>query len=208
MRRPLSVLALICASSTQSSAQTDRPLSNQDINKLVKVGLTADVIIKKFEESPSAYNLSVDGLTLLAQNRVPNEVIKAMHGAAARQQGRTPLSPSAGNRSGSTSVGSGPSPPSAPSASYPHPPYRGCTSGMVTKYTCSSRAQCLPSDRIWWSITPFVKRSLSCSSLGVCKGHFENQQSDDSGFGIGRSHSWRSGLSTALCQDLEDAEGS
>jgi hypothetical protein len=53
-------------------------LTNQDVIRLAKLGLSAEIINAKIAQSPANFDLSVDGLTALAQNKVPNEVIKAM----------------------------------------------------------------------------------------------------------------------------------
>lgn len=79
-------LILLSALSTHAFGQTDKPMTNQDVIKLVKLGLSSEIIIKKNEDSPPAYDLSIDGLTLLAQSRVPNDVIKAMQAAATREE--------------------------------------------------------------------------------------------------------------------------
>jgi hypothetical protein len=85
-------LALLLA--VGGAAQELQPLTNQDVIKLVKAGLGKEVIIGLINKSPAKYDLSVDGLLALAQNRVPDEVIKAMQakagGAAAMSHAGSP----------------------------------------------------------------------------------------------------------------------
>lgn len=178
-RGPLVLLAtILIALSASATTQTERPLTNQDVIRLVKLGLSAEVVIKKIEDSPAAYDLSVDGLTSLAQNRVPNEAIKAMQAAATRQQRKSPSSPSDGNGSGSTSVGSVMSPGGARSTSYPLPPDKGAYlwDGSEIHLLYQSTVPSVGTN-FWRSVTPFVKKKLELQLVGAyAKARFEKQQ--------------------------------
>lgn len=69
------VLALFLLALT---AQAQAPLSNDDVIKLVQVGLSAGVIIEKIASSPASFDTSTDALVRLAGAKVPPDVIKAM----------------------------------------------------------------------------------------------------------------------------------
>lgn len=168
-------LILLSALSTHDLGQTDKPMTNQDVIKLVKLGLSSEIIIKKIEDSPPAYDLSIDGLTSLAQNRVPNEVIKAMQ-AAARPQGRSSLT--APTRDGTSTAGERGANSGSRSAPYPLPPDKGAYlwdgSDIHLLYQST-----VPSagTNFWRSITPFVKKKFELQLVGAyAKAHFEKQQ--------------------------------
>jgi hypothetical protein len=168
LRAPLILLylALVIAAASQGTPQTDKPLTNLDVIKLVKLGLSSEIIIKKIEGSPAAYDLSMEGLTLLAQNRVPNEVIKAVQAAASRQERRSPSGPTGVNPTGGRSE------------PYPLPPDKGAYlwdgSDLHLLYQST-----VPSagTNLWRSITPFVKKKFELQLVGAyAKAHFEKQQ--------------------------------
>jgi hypothetical protein len=54
------------------------PLTNADIVKLVKSGVSADVILAKIRVSETAFATDSDSLVALAHEKVPNSVIEAM----------------------------------------------------------------------------------------------------------------------------------
>lgn len=157
----------------QGSGQKDRSLTNQDVIRLVKIGLSPDVIITKILESPAAYDLSIEGLTTLTQNRVPNEVIKAMQAKTARQVGKTATtggSPLVGERNGNPGHGR--------ATSYPLPPDKGAYlwDGATLKLLFQSTVPSIGSNFLR-SITPFVKKKMELQLVGAyAKASFENQQ--------------------------------
>lgn len=65
-----------------ASVQGDRPMTNQDVIHLVKLRLSAEVIITTINNSAANFDLSVNGLTALSQGGVPSEIIKAMQAKA------------------------------------------------------------------------------------------------------------------------------
>jgi hypothetical protein len=148
----------LSALSTHAFGQTDKPMTNQDVIKLVKLGLSSEITINKIEDSPAAYDLSVDGLTSLAQTRVPNEVIKVMQ-AAARQQGRS--SSTAPTRDGTLTAAERGEARHIRCHRTREPIY-----GMPLIYTYFIKST-VPSagTNFWQSITP-SKRSLSYSLSG------------------------------------------
>jgi hypothetical protein len=180
-------LVLVGALEARNSPQSDKPLTNQDVIKLMKLGLSVEVIIKKVEDSPGAYDLSIDGLTSLAQNRVPNEVIKAMQAAGTRQERKPPSSHSAGSSSASAPIGSAATPTSGRSTPYPMPPDKGAYlwdgSDLHLLYQST-----VPSagTNFWRSMTPFVKKKFELQLVGAyAKAHFENQQPTILASGLG-----------------------
>lgn len=76
--RRIAITLTLCLLAFPIAAQEAKPLTNQDVIRLVKLGLNAEIINAKIAESPANFDLSIDGLTALAQNKVPNEVIRAM----------------------------------------------------------------------------------------------------------------------------------
>lgn len=78
-RSVLVLLIVFSPITLKGPPQTDKPMTNQDVILLVKAGLSSDVIINKIGTSPVAFDLSVDGLTMLAQNHVPNENRSGQH---------------------------------------------------------------------------------------------------------------------------------
>lgn len=69
------ILLLILAAFPLLAAE---PLRNTDIVKMVKGGLTPDVIMLSIETSETAFDVSPDALIALAGAGVPQEVIRAM----------------------------------------------------------------------------------------------------------------------------------
>ncbi len=88
MRTVAGVLALALVVGAASAAAA--PLTNADIVKLVKAGLSADVILAKIQSSETAFTTDPDSLVALAKEKVPDSVIQAMvarTGAAAAPSG-------------------------------------------------------------------------------------------------------------------------
>ncbi len=75
MRTSLIVLAVTLVALT---AAADPPLTNADIVKLVKAGVSADVIVAKIRSSEAEFATDTDSLVALANEKVPNSVIQAM----------------------------------------------------------------------------------------------------------------------------------
>ncbi|HEX7677135.1 MAG TPA: hypothetical protein VF713_03350 [Thermoanaerobaculia bacterium] len=69
----LTVLLLVAA-----SAAANETLDNDVVTRLVKAGLSADVIVLKIEQSEGRFDVSADGLIALKTAGVPDAVIKAM----------------------------------------------------------------------------------------------------------------------------------
>jgi len=71
-------LTLLFVASASSQIQP-KPLSNNDVIRMVQVGLSDDVIVEKIRSATSiAFDTSVDGLTSLKSAKVSDAVIKAM----------------------------------------------------------------------------------------------------------------------------------
>lgn len=168
-------LILLSALSTHAFGQTDKPMISEEVIKLVKLGLSPEIIVKKIEDSPPAYDLSVDGLTSLAQNRVPNEVIKAMQ-AATRPQDRS--SSTAPTRDGTSAAEDRCANSGSHSAPYPLPPDKGAYlwDGFEIHLLYQSTVPSAGTN-FWRSITPFVKKKFELQLVGAyAKAHFEKQQ--------------------------------
>jgi hypothetical protein len=69
----LPVLLLVAA-----SAAANETLDNEVVTRLVKAGLSADVIVLKIEQSEGRFDVSADGLIALKTAGVPDAVLKAM----------------------------------------------------------------------------------------------------------------------------------
>ena len=72
-----------------SSFGADSALTNEDIARLTKAGLSAEVIIAKIGSSPTDFDTSVDQLVALGEAGVDNSVIAAM----VKSGGRTSATP-------------------------------------------------------------------------------------------------------------------
>ncbi|MEK6304262.1 MAG: hypothetical protein AABO41_26535 [Acidobacteriota bacterium] len=150
-------------------------MTNLDVIRLVKLGLSADIVITKINESPANFDLSIEGLVALSQNRVPNEVIKAMQ-AAARQQGRA--SSTSPTHDGTSTAGERAANSGSRSAPYPLPPDKGAylwdASDIHLLYQST-----VPSagTNFLRSITPFVKKKFELQLVGAyAEAQFEVQQ--------------------------------
>lgn len=76
MRTFLVALAVVLLSGALAAAEA--PLTNADIVKLVKAGVSADTIVAKIQASATAFATDTDSLVALANEKVPNAVIQAM----------------------------------------------------------------------------------------------------------------------------------
>lgn len=77
----------------RSSAAVEQPLSNADIIRLTKAGVSETIIINSIGSKASAFDLSVDGLLALSGAGVSPKVIEAMqnaHEAATRSSRQQP----------------------------------------------------------------------------------------------------------------------
>ena len=83
----MAVLAL------SAGAQSKRPLTNDDIKKLIKDGFTDDVVVAMIEANDSNYDVSLDGLNALKAAGISSPVMQAMLKAEAGK--RQPSSPAA-----------------------------------------------------------------------------------------------------------------
>jgi hypothetical protein len=75
--RPSLILALTLVAASAAFA-AGPPLDNTDIIRMVKAGLSSDVILAKIESSETAFDTATDALVHLGEAKVPDDVIKAM----------------------------------------------------------------------------------------------------------------------------------
>jgi len=61
-----------------TSLYADEVLDNGAVVRMVRAGLSTDVVVTKIAQSPSAFDTSVDALITLKSDGVPDPVIKAM----------------------------------------------------------------------------------------------------------------------------------
>lgn len=157
--KPFTAIVCLClilpVFSAYASLQGEKPMTNQDVIHLVKLRLSADVIIASINNSPADFDLTVKGLTMLSQGGVSNEIIKAMQ---------------AKNGRGSGGGGKGPS--------YPLPPDKGAYlwdgSRMHLLYQSTVRSI---GRNFWRTITPFVHQQFELQLVGAfAKTHFDNNQ--------------------------------
>ena len=79
-------LVLMTVLASASLAQSKRPLTNDDIKKLVKDGFTDDVVVAMIEANDSAYDVSLDGLNSLKAAGISSPVMQAMLKAEAHKR--------------------------------------------------------------------------------------------------------------------------
>jgi hypothetical protein len=84
----LPVLLLVAA-----SAAANETLDNEVVTRLVKAGLSADVIVLKIEQSEGRFDVSADGLIALKTAGVPDAVLKAMLLKSPAAAAVTPVAP-------------------------------------------------------------------------------------------------------------------
>jgi hypothetical protein len=155
-------------------AQETKPLTNQDVIRLVKLGLSAEIIITKIAESPANFDLSIEGLTTLAENKVPNDVIKAMQ-AKSSNAPRPTASVADDKNPGATKAS-----PAAPAktSSVPLPPDKGVYlwDGKAMHLLTQSRVPSM-GQSFWRSVTPFVKKKIELQMIGAhAKAQFDHNQ--------------------------------
>lgn len=76
IRRAVHTLALLCWFSSFVLAQ--EPLTNDSVVKLVKAGLSEDLIVQTVSSQPGAYELSADKIVALKRAGVSDKIITAM----------------------------------------------------------------------------------------------------------------------------------
>jgi hypothetical protein len=72
------MLIAIAVAVVATLAAAEAPLTNADIVKLVRAGVSADTIVAKIQASATAFATDTDSLVALANEKVPNSVIQAM----------------------------------------------------------------------------------------------------------------------------------
>lgn len=157
---------------SQTGTQPEKPLRNQDIIDLVKLRLSSEVIISKIAGSSAQFDLSLDGLKVLAENQVPNDIIAAMQ---AKVEG-TPV------RQGADQKGNPSTQPDSSSTRrdlpYPLPPEKGAYlwdgEALHLLYLSS-----VPStgDNVVRRYIPFAKKKLELQLIGAkAKAQFQTSQ--------------------------------
>lgn len=170
---------LIGLSTAAMGAQSERPMTNQDVIQLVKLGLSPDIIVRKISESQSSFDLSVEALTVLAQNRVPNDVIKAMQAKASLPQNHLTVGGNSGMSAGRPRESTlAETVPRGSREGYSLPPDKGAylwdgtELHLLYQSTVPSMGQ-----NFWRRMTPFVKQKIELQLVGAyAKVHFENQR--------------------------------
>jgi hypothetical protein len=172
----VSLLIILTLVPTKALSQTGKPLTNQDVVRLVRLGLSADIVITEIKESETAFDLTVDGLAMLGQSRVPNEVIKSMQSKAYQQR----YAPTTGGHH--YTLGVGESGPDAPGRGrpgpYPIPRDKGAYlwDGGELHLLYQSTVPSVGTN-FWRSITPFVKKKLELQLVGAhAQAQFNNQR--------------------------------
>ena len=89
MRTLLIALAVVAVSGALAAAEP--PLTNADVVNLVKAGVSADTIVAKIRASETAFATDADSLVALANEKVPDAVIRAMVARAAPAAAPTPV---------------------------------------------------------------------------------------------------------------------
>jgi len=79
---PLAVAMLFCTVGVRTAVGQDQappaPMTNAEVIKLVKGGLSNGLIVKTIKSRPNQFDLSADGLLALKNNGVSDEVIESM----------------------------------------------------------------------------------------------------------------------------------
>src|ERR1700733_8161212 len=80
MKSAISLALLFTLSTflTTSAATQKKPLTNDDVVKMVKAGLDQNVITQTIAASPQEFDLSSDALIHLKEEGVPDSVVQAM----------------------------------------------------------------------------------------------------------------------------------
>lgn len=160
----------LCILALPIVAQDAKPLTNQDVIRLVKLGLSAEVINATIAESPTSFDLSVDGLVALAQSKVPNEVIKAMQ-AKSSTAPRPPAPVGAEKNANEPKT-------AAKASSIPLPPDKGAYlwDGKQLHLLHRSEATSM-GQNVLRAITPGVKKKMEVQLVGgQAKTAFDHNQ--------------------------------
>jgi len=107
-RRALSLaiaVAFALACVAPLAAEEPKALSNEAVVTMVKAGLGADLVIAKIRQAPTVgFQLEVDDLVALKQQKVPESVIQAMLERATAPPPAAALPPALGGPAGSTNA--------------------------------------------------------------------------------------------------------
>ena len=79
------VLAIAILAANSLYSQSDVPLTNSTIMKMVKARLADELIIDEIKNSPTRFNVSADSIKILTDNNVSEDVIKAMKAVTGNQ---------------------------------------------------------------------------------------------------------------------------
>lgn len=90
MRKSLAVLASFMVLLVVCSAQSKRPLANDDVVKMVTMGFDEATIIKAIQANEPNFDTSVDSLMALKTAGVPKPIIDAMLEAEAKKKAPLP----------------------------------------------------------------------------------------------------------------------
>lgn len=90
---PLSLTLVLASTGLALQAQepgksSDEVLTNETVMKMVKANLSPIIIVSKIRTSKTNFNLSTDELIRLQQEKVPDEVIKAMVDSSSSEASR------------------------------------------------------------------------------------------------------------------------
>jgi hypothetical protein len=93
-RRAFFFLPLCLLLLTTALAQNSKPLTNDDIQQMIKERFSEETIIKAIEANPSGFDVSLPGLRALREAGVSDKIIQAML-AASRRRADTDEKPAA-----------------------------------------------------------------------------------------------------------------
>jgi hypothetical protein len=147
MRIMLAAFAVALVSATFATAEA--PLTNSDIVRLVKAGVSADAIVAKIQTSDSDFATDTDSLIVLAGEKVPNSVIQAMMARSAAAAAPTALPPTA---------------PPAPPDAVPEKPRAEITQ-VVVKGIYRTRGICTARGELTMTPTKFAFKAIEKSPL-------------------------------------------
>src|SRR5689334_15454633 len=71
-------LLLFAVADSFGSVRAQEPLTNESVVKMVKAGLSEDVVVSMVKTQPAKYNLSPDQLISLKAAGIPDKVVAAM----------------------------------------------------------------------------------------------------------------------------------
>ncbi len=89
----LASLFLAAAPSVLNAQQAARPLTNNDVIRMVQDGVPESVIVSSIKSRPSNFDLSADGLNRLHTAKVPKQVVDTMMAAGAKPAAPTAAAP-------------------------------------------------------------------------------------------------------------------